>query len=249
MASWNGLDFFVFLIFVVNTMLGMVRGATREIISMMGLSAALIMMLKFTVPLANFFNSSPVMATVVQSDIMNNFMLAIGAGPITLGLLQELFFSISMLIWFVGTYSICEATLAFPGFMEMFSFPYAALNRKVGAALGAVRGYVIILVFLVIFSFHIFKPGNNTMFNSNNIVAGSYFAQLFQGAAAKLNNLIAEQKPERYQEIYQDKNLYNDKNVMQILKPPVDEPAAPTNVPAAKPEVPSGSVPVPPANP
>lgn len=222
MNNWNGIDFFIFLIFVVNTMLGMARGATREIISVMGLSAALIVTIKFTVPLTHFFNSSPLMATVVQNDVMNNFMLSIGAGPITFSLLQELFFCISMLICFVGTFSLCEATLAFPGFMEMLSFPYAALNRKVGAGLGALRGYVVTLVLLVAVM-HLFKNGTNTLLTNNNILAGSYFAGLFQGSADKLNNLIAEQKPERYQEIYQDKNLYNEKNVIDTLKPADDQ--------------------------
>src|SRR5579862_3207090 len=112
MNSWNGLDFIIFLIFAANFILGMSRGTTREIISMMCLCAALIITIRFTVPLAAFFNKSPLMVDVVSSAFVQRFMEAIGAGPLTEDLLRQTFYSISILVCFVGTFSLCEAGLA-----------------------------------------------------------------------------------------------------------------------------------------
>jgi uncharacterized membrane protein required for colicin V production len=211
MDSWNGLDFLIFLIFAVNTILGMVRGATKEIISMMCLCAALIITIKFTVPLAGIFNNSPLMVDVVDSSIIQNFMLSIGAGPVTEDLLKQMFYAISLLLCFVGTFSICEAALSRPGFVEVFSFPYATLNRKVGAALGCTRAYVIVLIFLLIIA-HVFSANNG-----DAIIRGSYFAQLFNSSAQKMDDLIIGQRPGSYQEIFKDKNLFNSGQVIQQL--------------------------------
>lgn len=199
MNNWNGIDFFIFLIFAVNTMLGMSRGASREIISIMGLSVALIITIKFTVPLAAFFNSSPLMTSVVSTGMVQNFMKAIGAGPLTVGLLKQVFYCISLLLCFAGGFSLCEAVMSYSGFVSTLSFPYAMLDRKLGAALGCVRGYVFTLIFLVVFQLHLF---------ANAGLPNSYFTNLFSGAAKKLDTLIIEQQPEKYKEIYEQSKLY-----------------------------------------
>lgn len=213
MDSWNGLDFIIFLIFVLNTVLGMVRGATKEIMSMICLSAALIIMIKFTVPLTGLFNSSPVMADVVDNGFIRNFMLAINAGPLTIDLLKQVFYSLSTLVCFVGAFSICEAALTRTGFQESYSFPYAALSSKLGAALGCTRGYVITLIFLLV-STHIFS---GTAIG-NEFLSGSYFANLFQSSTAKLDGLIIGQRPEKYKEIFEGKDLYNQEQIFKQLK-------------------------------
>ena len=213
MNSWNGLDFFIFLIFAVNTLLGMSRGAGKEIISLMCLSLALIFTIKFSVPLANFFNSSPLINDVVSNRNAQTFMLQTNAGQLSVNLLHEIFYSISLLICFVGTFSVGEAALSYSGFRETISFPYAALNRKVGAALGCLRGYCLALILILILAFHVYK--NDW---SNKFISGSYFVHLFQNAAYKLDNLVSQQQPENYQEIYKDKNLFNENNVYQVLK-------------------------------
>lgn len=223
MDSWNGLDFLIFLIFAVNTILGMVRGATKEIISMMCLCASLIVCIRFTVPLAEFFNHSPLIVDVVDSSVIQNFMQAIGAGPVTAGLLKEIFFCISLLMCFVGTFSICEAALSRPSFMEVFSFPYATLNRKVGAALGCTRGYIVVLIFLLVIA-HVFRSSNQL---GSNIITGSYFCQLFNSSAKKLDDLIISQRPGSYQEIFKDKNLFGSEQVIKYLNSDTS-PSAPT---------------------
>jgi hypothetical protein len=244
MDNWNGLDFLIFLIFTVNVIHGMVRGATKEIISMMCLSAALIVAIKFTVPLANFFNGSPLITDVVDSKVLQNFMLAIGAGPLTSDLLKQTFYCISMLICFVGAFSICEAGLSRPGFVEVFSFPYATLNRKVGAALGCTRGFIFVLLLLLIVSL-LFKGGPI----GGNLYSGSYFARLFQGSTKKLDELIIGQQPERYQEIFKEKGLYDEKQIMKQLGtdvnpfPPGTTPAPGTAVPVNNPPANSGTAP------
>jgi len=222
MNSWNSLDFIIFLIFVTNTLLGMVRGASREIISTMCLSVALIFVIKFTVPVANFFNSSPAINDVVDNQTMQNFMIAIGAGPITASLLKEIFYSISMLICFVGSFSICEAMLSYTGFVETFSFPYATLNRKVGAALGFGRGYIFNLLFIAILALHLLK--NNDVIGNNNIVNGSFFVNLLGPSARKLDSLITGQKPESYREILQEKPAYNVEDLYKTIKNTPDNP-------------------------
>src|SRR5690606_5523350 len=130
MSGWNGLDFLIFIILVVNTVLGMVRGGSREAISLMCLSAALIVTIRFTVPLANLINSSPLIEGVVNNTFMQNFMQAIDAGPLTVDLLNQLGYTISMLVCFVGTFSACEAGLSMTGFLEAYGFATAVINRK-----------------------------------------------------------------------------------------------------------------------
>lgn len=212
MDNWNGLDFLIFLIFTVNVIHGMVRGATKEIISLMCISAALIITIKFTVPMANFFNSSPLIVNVVDNKIIQNFMVAIGAGPLTPDLLKQTFYCISMLICFVGTFSVCEAALSRPGFVEVFSFPYATLNRKVGAALGCTRGYIFVLFFLLIASllFRVTPMGQS-------LFSGSYFARLFKSTIKQLDELIIGQQPEKYKEIFKDRNLINEGQILKQL--------------------------------
>lgn len=215
MNNWNNLDFIILLIFAANTVLGLARGATKEIVSTICLSIALIFTIKFTVPLANFFNSSPLVNDVVDSDIVKNFMAAIGAGTLTASTFQEIFYSISLLICFGGAFSICEAMLSFTGFNEVFSFPYAALNRKVGGALGFARGYIFNLILIVILSQHLLK--NSDVIN-NNIVTGSFFANIMQPGARKLDSLISAQKPEAYREILKEKPAYTVEDLYKDLK-------------------------------
>lgn len=209
MSNWNGFDFFIFLILVINTILGMSRGATKEIISMMCLSAALIFTIEFTVPLAQFLNSSSIAHNVVDNQFIQNFMNAIGAGALTDNMLSQLMYSISLLICFVGVFSVCEAGLSVTGFTEVFSFPYATLNRKVGGALGFTRGYIISLIVLCVLTLHIYS--------GNNFVTGSFFAQMFQAGTQKLDSFISGQQVSNYQELYKNQP-YNEKNLYQNLK-------------------------------
>lgn len=208
MGNWNGLDFFIFLIFFVNTMLGMSRGATKEIISTMCVSVALIFTIKFTVPLAKFASSSPTVQDVINSSIVQNFMTSIGAGTLTVNMLNEMTYCLSLLICFVGIFCITEAVISFTGAVDVFTFPYATLNRKIGAGLGFVRGYIFTVVLIAVLQ-HLFV---------NSPIRGSYFYNLFQGTAQKLDLFISQQTPERYKELYQDKNLYNEQELFKQLK-------------------------------
>jgi uncharacterized membrane protein required for colicin V production len=211
MNSWNGFDFLIFLIFAANTVLGMSRGATKEIISMMCLSVALIFSIKFTIPLAAFFNQSPLINNVVDNSFIQNFMLAIGAGPMTADLLMQTFYSISLLICFVGIFSICEAALTRTGVVEMYSFPYVAIDRKLGGALGCTRGYVISLLVISILTLHLFKA-NDAMFSN------SFFVHLFQNQTIEFDSIISGQQPEQYREILKGKELYKTSDVMKNLQ-------------------------------
>jgi uncharacterized membrane protein required for colicin V production len=211
MNNWNGLDFLFFLIFAGNTLLGMSRGATKELMSMMCLCVALIFTIKFTVPLANFCNNSPLITNVVDSSFVQTFMVQIGAGPLTAGLLKEIFYSLSMLICFVGIFSICEGALTASGISEHYSFTTAAASRKIGAGLGFTRGYVINLIFICIFTLHIFKGNHDSIFSN------SFFINLFQGSAIKLDSIISGQQPEEYKKIFEDKKLYNETDVIKNM--------------------------------
>lgn len=226
MNNWNGVDFFIFLIFAANTLLGMSRGATKEIISSICLSVGLIFMIKFTVPLATFFNQSPIMVDVVNSYPIQAFMSAIGAGPLTSDLLIQIFYSLSILVCFVGPFSVCEAALTKAGMVEMYPFPYATLNRKIGAGLGATRGYVITLIFLVIFTLHIFRNAGDTMFSN------SFFVNLFKSNIVKLDSIITGQKPESYKDIFEGKDLYKAANVLENMSGTVNGQPASQALPA-----------------
>lgn len=207
MSNWNGLDFFIFLIFFLNLILGMSRGATKEIISTMCLSVALIFTIRFTLPLTVFLNNSPLIQDVLNAQMIKNFMATIGAGPLTADMLKELSYSISVAICFFGVFFVCEGALSLVGFSELFTFPYATLNRKVGGTFGATRGYVISII-LILILLHMFKT---------HPITGSFFMNLFEGTAGKLDALIISQDVEKYKDIYEDKKLYNEKDVLKVL--------------------------------
>jgi uncharacterized membrane protein required for colicin V production len=222
MNSWNGLDFFIFLILIMNTVLGMVRGGTKEIISIMCLSAALIFTIKFTVPLADFLNSSPLIHGFVTNQFVENFLIyGLHTGPINDTLVKQFMYSISLLICFVGIFSICEAGLSMTGFTEVFSFTFGAFNRQIGGALGFTRGYIINLILVAILTQHLYQ--NNVIVPY--FVSGSFFVKLFQSQAIALDDLIRAQQPENYQRLYQNQP-YNVKDLYQELGKP-NEPFAP----------------------
>ena len=217
MNDWNGFDFLIFLIFIVNTLLGMSRAATKEIISMASLSAALICAIKFTIPLALFFDRSPLIGDVVANRHIQSLMFSLGLNPLGEASLQEMFYSLSLLICFVGTFSVCEGVLGIFGIVEMYPFPYAMLNRKLGAALGGVRGYVISLLLISICVLHLFKNSDSPIFMN------SFFVKTFYNSAVKLDSIISGQRPEEYKEIFKDKNLYNPVEKVHELVQPASE--------------------------
>jgi uncharacterized membrane protein required for colicin V production len=226
MSGWNGLDFLIFIILVLNTVVGMNRGGTREAISLMCLSVALIFTIKFTVPLAVFLNKSPLIEDVVNNTMMQNFMTAIDAGAITQELLYQVGYSLSLLVCFVGSFSICEAGLSMTGFLESYGFAYAMVNRKFGAALGLTRGYIISLVILSILSLHL-NPGFDSKF-----ISGSYFAGLFSSQTQMFDKLISSQNVDEYHQLYKQQNIKTDEIYKALSKP--EEPAPTTTQPAGQ---------------
>jgi hypothetical protein len=207
MNNWSGLDFFLFLIFFVNAALGLSRGATKEIISLMCVSVGLIFTIKFALPIAIFLNKSPLIQSVLQAQWVKNFMEIIGAPPLTEEMLNQLAYCISILICFVGAYSVSEAVLSYTGINESFPFTYATWNRKVGASLGCVRGYIFNVILILIVTQHLFiKAGDN-----------SFFVGLFKGTAQKLDAYIITQDVDKYKELFKDKNLYRSEDVFKAV--------------------------------
>lgn len=217
MNTWNGLDFFIFLILALNTIRGMSRGAGKEIIALMCLSAALIFAIKFTVPLANFLYSSPIAISVIENKLIINFLHSIGAGPLTLGLLRHIMYSISLLICFVGVFSVTEACIAYSGYTESYSLSQAVFNRKIGGAIGFTRGYVISLLFLSIVTLHIFKDEHRVP--GGDFISGSFFVNLFESQTRKLDEMIDSQRPENYQDLYKNKP-YSEHDIIKHLSVP-----------------------------
>ncbi len=197
MNNWNGLDFFIFLILALNTIQGMSRGTAKEIISMMCLSIALIFAIKFTIPLTNFFNSSPLVHTVIKTPMVQRFMQAIGAGTLTLELLYETMYSISLLICFVGIFTILEAALTTTSIVQTLPLHQILINRKVSSAIGLTRGYIIGLIFLSILTLHIADT-------QQKFIRESFFVKLFHNQTARLDRIIRNQKPEDYKNLYKD---------------------------------------------
>ncbi|HEX2549182.1 MAG TPA: CvpA family protein, partial [Gammaproteobacteria bacterium] len=195
--NWNGLDFFIFLILALNAIQGMSRGTAKEILSMMCLSIALIFSIKFTLPLTNFINSSPLAHGVLSTPMIQRFMHAIGAGSLTLQLLHQIMYSISLLVCFVGIFCVLEATLTSSNVSQSMPLHEVLINRKVSSAIGLTRGYIINLIFLSIFTLHISGA-------DNKFVRDSFFAKLFHTQTVKLDRIIRNQKPEDYKEIYKN---------------------------------------------
>jgi hypothetical protein len=209
MSSWSGLDFFIFLILLLNTLLGLSRGATKQIIATLSLFAALVITIKFTIPLTEFVNSSPLITGVIETPMVQRFMATMSLPPLTQEMLFSLGYCISLLICFAGTIGAFGIVLSVTSVVDAFSFPYQMLNRKIGLALGALCGFIYTLVFIIVLQ-HLFM-GN---------VPDSYFMNLFQGSAKKLDQLITAKAPERYKEILENPNLYNAGGIIgQLINP------------------------------
>lgn len=209
MSGWTGLDFFIFLIFLVNVLLGMARGGMKETIALLSLCASLVVTIKFTIPLATFINSSPLMSDVITSQFVQNFMRSISMPPLTDAMLIQVGYSVSLLICFVGSYSICEGVLAYSSANEAFGLSTAIMNRKLGASFGATRGFVLVLLFIIVLT-HLFDRN----------MPASKFVDTLGGSASKMDKIIYDGAPQRYLEILEDKDLYNEKNVIDDLTKP-----------------------------
>jgi len=217
MNSWNGLDFFVFLILVLNTIRGMSRGAGKELIALMCLSVALIFAIKFTVPLADFLKTSPMMVAAVDNKFIANFLHTIDAGPLTLRMVKELMYTISLLICFVSVFAITEACITFSGYAESVTMTQAIAYRKIGAAIGFTRGYIISLIFLSVLTLHIFDQ-------STKFISGSFFVNLLGPQIRKFDDMIASQQPENYQELYKDKPISEHGMINELSGQPEQQP-------------------------
>ncbi len=215
MDSWSSLDFLFFFIFFLNSILGLSRGATKEIISSMCLMVALIFLIKFTMRLDLFMNSSPIIQDVITSQFFQNFMAAIGGDPLTTVTIQNWNYVLSVLITFVGAFCAGEAVLAFSGIHEVYTFPYAAINRKLGGALGFLRGYVLSVILVVVLQ-HLYLA---------HPIKDSYFMNLFSNTAAKLDSYINNQDVNKFRDILKDKDLYKQSDLYNTVSPNL--PAAP----------------------
>lgn len=239
MNSWNGFDFFVFLIFFINTMLGIVRGASREIVSFMCLSVGLIFMIKFTIPLTNWLISSSTFQNVIDAPFMQNLFLNFLGLELTPLVLRQFTYSISLLVCFAGAFTVGEAALSKTGILEVMSFPYATLNRKVGGALGFVRGYVLAVILMLI----------THLLLSTNPMRDSFFMNLFSGTIDKFEMYIGLQNPENYRRLYDDKNIYRLDELYRTVLPDQKDlhgiPTPASSVPL--PDAPAVTPPPPPA--
>jgi uncharacterized membrane protein required for colicin V production len=220
MTNWSGLDFFIFLIMAVCTIRGMARGAIKEMISLMCLSVALIFAIKFTVPLSKFMLRSPLISDVLSSPNIQYLVTSISSQPLSENFIPELSFSISLLICFVGIFSICEAALTRTGVVQALSMTFATLSAKIGGALGFVRGYVFSVFFIIVLALHLFSANNGAF-------QGSYFLSLFQSSAVQMDNIIESQDVGQYQQIYKNSNSYNASDLTNALTPPINSPGQP----------------------
>lgn len=223
MNNWNQLDFFIFLILAINFIQGLVRGATREIIALMCLCFAIIVTIKFTVPVETFLNKSPAKTIAAESEIVQNFLYsfndALNNGQqmnITpMALLNRIVFCISLVLCFTAAYSVTAAGLSVSGFVEVFSFPYAALNRKIGGALGFLRGYVVSLI-VIICLMTFYAQGNN--FLGSEWVKNSAFVNLlYKDPATKFFEIIKTQDPDRYRDIFENRGNFTVQDMYDKL--------------------------------
>lgn len=142
MADFTWIDYLIFLVFFVNTMLGLARGLYKETISIMCLIVAFIIAIKFTSPIALVLNGSQGFQDVLT--VFTKFTSYNAATSLTL-----VSYGVSLLVLFVGTFSISEAALFYAG-IELFIFPYAIIGRALGGVLGFIRGYALSVVLILV---------------------------------------------------------------------------------------------------
>jgi uncharacterized membrane protein required for colicin V production len=139
-------DVVLFLAIFVNTILGFARGLFREAISILCLIVAIVVAMKFTVPLSEFLSTSAGFKDVVL--VITRYANHPGAnGPLYL-----FGFGVSFLLLFVGVYSISEVVNHYVSNIGAFIlFPMLAiLDRIIAGVLGFIRGYIFALITILI---------------------------------------------------------------------------------------------------
>src|SRR3990167_5439569 len=144
MADFTWLDYLIFGVFFLNIILGLARGLLREIIGILSLIVALLVSIKFTLPITEFLNSSDGFKSVISA--FTSFTDFNVMGP-----LSYISLGVSFLILFVGTYSIGEAVNYYAPAFGVLMFPRMAfIDRILAASLGYIRGYVFSLVLILV---------------------------------------------------------------------------------------------------
>ena len=139
-------DVILFLIIFVNTILGFARGLFREAISLLCLIVAMVVAMKFTIPLSDFLSTSAGFNDVVF--VITKYTGYSGAN----GVLYLFGFGVSFLLLFVGVYCIAEVVNHYISNVGAFIlFPMMAiLDRLIAGLLGFIRGYVFALITILI---------------------------------------------------------------------------------------------------
>jgi membrane protein required for colicin V production len=135
--GYNSVDYLVLAIFAISILAGLMRGFVKEAISLATWFVAGYIAATFASPLAAMFSGS--VQTSAQSVVGSNVNVATGINVMALG--------ISFVALFLGT------MLAGSIINYMVSGVFNAgglgiLNRLLGGAFGAVRGYIIVILFM-----------------------------------------------------------------------------------------------------
>ena len=140
--NYTWVDYFIFGIFLFSALLGLARGLLREIISALSLLLALVVMIKFTMPLSALLYNNQGALDVIAS-FMYYFNLAVASQ------LYVVAVGVSLLLLFVAVYTTGEA-INFYANLELVVFPLAWIGRILGAALGLMRVYVFNLILILV---------------------------------------------------------------------------------------------------
>lgn len=140
--DYTWLDFIIFGFIFFNAILGISRGLTKEIISILVLIVALVVMIKFTATLANFLNTTQGSLDVIT--VISKFTGLDATVPLAL-----ISWGIALLLLFVGTFSIGEA-VNFYASIDIIPFSLDMAGRILGGVLGFVRGYVFSLILILV---------------------------------------------------------------------------------------------------
>lgn len=139
MSNLNAVDFIVLLILAFSTIMGIMRGFLKEIISVVSWVAAAFVAMTFASPVAAHFSGGA--GAAAQSAVGSSVNVAQPVTVLTIG--------ISFLVLFVGTLfigSIVGYLFSGAGTASGLGF----FNRILGAGFGLVRGYVMVIIFMFV---------------------------------------------------------------------------------------------------
>lgn len=173
--TYTWIDYLIVILFALSMMTGLVRGFVKELVALITLIAAFAIAITFSGSFANWLSHFSFMQSVVNS-LKNVVGEANASDALSLIMLGLSFFILFLLTMIVGTIikRIVSGVTMLPGI--------GMIDRLLGVAFGAVRGFLICVAILFLFSL--------TSIPQKDAWTQSQIRPLFQSSITWLSNVV-----------------------------------------------------------